>query len=63
MLYQMMAHTEEVFRAAQLQVSPKAPEYLTRTVSIHRCAVLLSMPIYHFPQANLKRIRLSSTGL
>ena len=27
MLYQMMAHTEEVFRAAQLQVSPKAPEY------------------------------------
>jgi serine/threonine-protein kinase SRPK3 len=27
MLYQMMLHTEEDFRAAQLQVSPKAPEY------------------------------------
>jgi len=27
MLYQMLLHTEEDFRAAQLQVSPKAPEY------------------------------------
>jgi hypothetical protein len=27
MLYQMMVHTEEDFRAAQLQVSPEAPEY------------------------------------
>ncbi|KXN87240.1 Serine/threonine-protein kinase SRPK [Leucoagaricus sp. SymC.cos] len=27
MLYQMMLHTEEDFRAAQLQVSSKAPEY------------------------------------
>jgi len=27
MLYQMMQYTEEYFRAAQLQVSPRAPEY------------------------------------
>jgi hypothetical protein len=28
MLYQMMLHTEEDFRAAQLQVSPKAQREL-----------------------------------
>lgn len=27
MIYQMMLHTGEDFRAAQLQVSPKAPDY------------------------------------
>ena len=31
MLYQMMLLTRQDFRAAQLQVSPKAPEYFTST--------------------------------
>jgi len=30
-LYQMMLFTGEFFRAAQLQVSPRAPEYFTST--------------------------------
>jgi serine/threonine-protein kinase SRPK3 len=40
MLYQMMLFTGEVFRAAQLQLSPKAPEYFTATCKrslLHRC--------------------------
>jgi len=32
MPYQMMLHTEEDFRAAQLQVCPKAPEYFNATI-------------------------------
>jgi len=44
MLYQMMLHSGELFRAAQLQTSPKAPEYFTSN-----CELKKNPNVFHWP--------------
>ncbi|TDL19552.1 kinase-like protein [Rickenella mellea] len=45
MLYQMMLHTEEEFRAEQLQVSPKAPEYFYPDCQLKKNPEIFNWPI------------------
>ncbi|KXN81833.1 Serine/threonine-protein kinase SKY1 [Leucoagaricus sp. SymC.cos] len=45
MLYQMMLHTEEDFRAAQLQVSSKAPEYFNTNCQMKKNPTIFNWPI------------------
>ena len=59
LLHQMMLHTKEGFCAKQLL--RRLPS--TWILSIRGRVVLLSRPIYKFPQANSRRSRTSSPGL
>ncbi|KXN83018.1 Serine/threonine-protein kinase SRPK [Leucoagaricus sp. SymC.cos] len=45
MLYQMMLHTKEDFRAAQLQVSSKAPEYFNMNCQMKKNPTIFNWPI------------------
>lgn len=54
MLYQMMLHTKEDFRAAQLQVSPKAPDYFNVYCTHSLCGVLVDAHL-PFPLGQLKK--------
>jgi len=45
MLYQMLLHTKEDFRAVQLRVSPKAPEYFTSACQLKKNPKVFDWPI------------------
>ncbi|KAF8323237.1 kinase-like protein [Clavulina sp. PMI_390] len=45
MLYQMLLYTEEDFRADQLRVSPRAPEYFRSDCALFLCCQMLKEPI------------------
>ncbi|KAF5386090.1 hypothetical protein D9615_002186 [Tricholomella constricta] len=45
MLYQMLLHTPDYFRAAQLQVSPKAPEYFDTNCQLKKNPLIFQWSI------------------
>jgi len=55
MLYQMMVFTGEAFRAEQLQVSPKAPEYFNSTCKYSALCDILVHTCFSISSGKLKK--------